>query len=167
MAEIISGPVAVMGRDIDTDQIIPARHLTTADPAKLASHVFEDSPLKAKIKPGVIIAAGPNFGSGSSREHAPLALLAAGVRAVLAESLARIFARNSINIGLLALEAPGVSALKDGQIISLDLEAGLISGPDGLAIKITPVPAFVRQIIAAGGLIAWIKAGGLGSERKR
>ena len=161
MTELIRGPVVLMGQGVDTDQIIPARYLTSSDPAELAAHAFEDHPLRDRIKPGVIIVAGHNFGSGSSREHAPLALLGAGVQAVLAESLARIFSRNAINIGLLALEVPGVSAAADGTEVSLDLAAGRLTGVDGLSLAIPPVPPFINEIIAAGGLIDWVKAGGL------
>jgi len=150
-----------MGQDVDTDQIIPARYLTSSDPVELAAHAFEDHPGRDRIKPGMIIAAGPNFGSGSSREHAPLALLGAGVLAVLAESLARIFSRNAINIGLLALEVPGVSQVTDGTEVSLDLAAGRLTGAGGLSLAIPPVPPFINEIIAAGGLIGWVKACGL------
>ena len=161
MSGLIKGPVVLMGRDVDTDQIIPARYLTSSDPAELAAHAFEDHPLRDRIRPGVIIVAGHNFGSGSSREHAPLALLGAGVRAVLAESLARIFGRNATNIGLLALEVRGVSEVADGAEVSLDVAAGRLTGEDGLSLAIPPVPPFINEIIAAGGLIGWIKAGGL------
>ena len=113
-----------------------------------------------KVGPGAIIVAGANFGSGSSREHAPVGLKAAGVQAILAESLARIFVRNCINIGLLALEAPGVSAIGAGQV-RLDLTTGKITGSAGEEVEILPVPDFIRQIIDAGGLIPWIRTGGL------
>ncbi len=160
MEGVIKGPILAMGEDINTDDIIPARYLLTTDPAELAGHVFEDMAQKVEVPKGAIIAAGPNFGSGSSREHAPVALKGAGIKAVLAESLARIFLRNCINIGLLALEVPGISALNSGTI-ELDLNNGRITGEDGTEIEILPVPEFIGQIIDSGGLIPWIREGGL------
>ncbi len=160
MDQILSGEVVLMGHDVNTDDIIPASYLTTNDPKELKRHVFEHHPARARIRPGVIIAAGENFGSGSSREQAPLALLGAGVKAVLAESLARIFQRNAINIGLLALEAPGAGGLADGQEVRLDLSAGRLVKADGTHLEILPVPPFIQQIIAGGGLIAWVRGGG-------
>lgn len=161
METVIKGRIAVVGRDVDTDQIIAARYLTTTDLAELASHVFEDCPDEPKLEPGMIVAAGENFGSGSSREHAPMAILGAGVKVVVAESFARIFQRNAINIGLLALIAPGAGSLTNGQEISIDLAAGKVTADDGTELAINPVPDFIRQIIDAGGLIPWIKSGGM------
>ncbi len=160
MDAIIKGPVVSLGEDINTDDIIPARHLTTADPEELAAHLFEDMAEKMAVPNGAVIVAGANFGSGSSREHAPLALKGAGVRAVLAESLARIFVRNCINIGLLALEAPGISVIKGGEV-ELDLDKGRIRSENGIEISVPAVPPFIGQIIDAGGLIPWIRTGGL------
>jgi len=160
MEAIIEGPAIRLGEDINTDDIIPARYLVSAEPEFLAAHLFEDMAEEVKVPRGAIIVAGANFGSGSSREHAPTGLKAAGVQAVLAESLARIFVRNCINIGLLALEAPGVSRLGPGRV-RLDLTAGKITGSAGEEVEILPVPDFIRQIIEAGGLIPWIKSGGL------
>ncbi len=165
MKDVIRGRLVRVGRDVDTDQIIAARYLTTADPQTLAEHLFEDCPDRPEIEPGVIVAAGENFGSGSSREHAPLAILGAGVAAVLAENFARIFFRNAVNIGLLALEVPGVSRLEAGQEIELDLKAGRLTADDGTTLSVNPVPDFIRQIIDAGGLINWIKAGGMSEEQ--
>ena len=160
MEDMIKGPVLSLGEDINTDDIIPARYLITSDPDALAAHVFEDMAEKVVIPKGAVIVAGANFGSGSSREHAPIALKRAGIKAILAESLARIFLRNCINIGLLALEAPGVSVIKGGTI-ELDLKKGKIMGEDKTEIEILPVPGFIGQIIDSGGLIPWIEAGGL------
>jgi len=161
MDRIIEGKVVLLGEDVNTDDIIPARCLTTADPEELKDHLFECHPAGEKIKPGDIIAAGRNFGSGSSREHAPLAILGAGVKVVLAESFARIFLRNSINIGLLVLEVPGAGSLKDGEEITINLDKGEVSAPGGVTLKTNPVPEFISQIVEAGGLIPWIRAGGL------
>lgn len=160
---IIQGPVVRMGEDINTDDIIPARYLTTADPKELAEHLFEDMAEEVVIPENGIIIAGENFGSGSSREHAPIGLKGAGIQIVLAESLARIFARNCINIGLLAVEAPGITRIADTESVSVDLEAGTITPADGSEpVEILPVPEFLYQLIDAGGLIPWIKAGGMG-----
>lgn len=161
MDNVIKGPVTSLGVDINTDDIIPARYLNTSDPEELMDHIFEDMAEKVVVKPGTVIAAGENFGSGSSREHAPIALKAAGVSVILAESLARIFVRNCINIGLLALEVPGAGKLKGDQSVEVDLKAGKIKAADGTELTIHPVPDFIQDIMAAGGLIPWIKAGGL------
>ena len=115
---------------------------------------------KVEVPRGAVIVAGSNFGSGSSREHAPLALKGAGVKAILAESFARIFLRNCINIGLLAVEAPGISALKGGAV-ELDLGQGRIRGENGFELTVPAVPEFIGQIIDAGGLIPWIRSGGM------
>lgn len=161
MIKHIEGPVAKVGDNVDTDQIIPARYLTTSEASELAAHVFEDCPDQPVIEPGVIVVGGRNFGSGSSREHAPLAIQGAGVAAVLAESYARIFFRNAIDIGLLALEVPGVSRLKNGDQLKMDLEAGRIEVVGGETLTINPVPEFITEIMEAGGLIDWIKTGGM------
>ena len=160
MEAIIKGPVVSMGEDINTDDIIPARYLTTSVPEELAPYIFEDMAEKVEVPRGAVIVAGPNFGSGSSREHAPLALKGAGVKAILAESFARIFLRNCINIGLLAVEAPGISVIKGGEV-ELDLGKGRITGENGVELTVPAVPEFIGQIIDAGGLIPWIKTGGL------
>lgn len=156
----IQGRVHRFGDDIDTDKIIPARYLTTSDPAELARHCLEDEDptFAARIRPGEIIVAGENFGCGSSREHAPLAIKAAGVACVIAESFARIFYRNAINIGLPILECPGIGTVEGGHELSVDLESGLITDlTDGRTYRAEPFPPFMRELIAAGGLVNYVR----------
>ncbi|MGI6590251.1 MAG: 3-isopropylmalate dehydratase small subunit [Eggerthellaceae bacterium] len=145
------------GRDIDTDVIIPARYLNTSDPAELAKHCLEDLDVDfvKKVKPGDIIVAEENFGCGSSREHAPICIKAAGVDAVIAKSFARIFYRNSINIGLAILECPeAVDAIKDGDKVSVDADAGIIvNETTGKQFQAEPFPPFIKDIIEQGGLV--------------
>jgi 3-isopropylmalate/(R)-2-methylmalate dehydratase small subunit len=145
------------GRDIDTDVIIPARYLNTSDPAELAKHCLEDLDVDfvKKVKPGDIIVAEENFGCGSSREHAPICIKAAGVDAVIAKSFARIFYRNSINIGLAILECPeAVDAIKDGDTVSVDADAGIIvDETTGQTFQAEPFPPFIKDIIEQGGLV--------------
>lgn len=145
------------GRDIDTDVIIPARYLNTSDPAELAKHCLEDLDVDfvKNVKPGDIIVADENFGCGSSREHAPICIRAAGVDAVIAKSFARIFYRNSINIGLPIMECPeAVDAIKAGDVVSVDADAGVIvNETTGESFQAQPFPPFIREIIGAGGLI--------------
>lgn len=145
------------GRDIDTDVIIPARYLNTSDPAELAKHCLEDLDVDfvKNVKPGDIIVADENFGCGSSREHAPICIRAAGVDAVIAKSFARIFYRNSINIGLPIMECPeAVDAIKAGDVVSVDADAGVIvNETTGESFQAQPFPPFIREIIEAGGLI--------------
>ena len=146
------------GRDIDTDVIIPARYLNTSDAAELARHCLEDLDpgFVGKVRPGDVIVADENFGCGSSREHAPVAIKAAGVAAVVAKSFARIFYRNAINIGLPILECPAaVDAVADGHTVSIDTEAGVIrDDTTGEEFAVEPFPPFIAQIIAEGGLVA-------------
>ncbi|WP_124060846.1 3-isopropylmalate dehydratase small subunit [Gordonibacter sp. Marseille-P4307] len=145
------------GRDIDTDVIIPARYLNTSDPAELAKHCLEDLDVDfvKNVQPGDIIVADENFGCGSSREHAPICIRAAGVDAVIAKSFARIFYRNSINIGLPIMECPeAVDAIGAGDIVSVDADAGVIVNEStGQSFQAQPFPPFIREIIEAGGLI--------------
>ncbi len=145
------------GRDIDTDVIIPARYLNTSDPAELAKHCLEDLDVDfvKNVQPGDIIVADENFGCGSSREHAPICIRAAGVDAVIAKSFARIFYRNSINIGLPIMECPeAVDAIEAGDIVSVDADAGVIVNEStGQSFQAQPFPPFIREIIEAGGLI--------------
>jgi 3-isopropylmalate/(R)-2-methylmalate dehydratase small subunit len=146
------------GDDIDTDAIIPGRFLTINDPAELARHAFEgtrDEFAKA-VLPGDVVVGGRNFGMGSSREHAPLALKGAGVRYVVAESFARIFYRNAINVGLLPLTTPSTAAFEDGAEVGVDLEANTIS-IGGAAYPLDPVPGFLQRIADAGGLVEYAK----------
>jgi len=145
--------------DVDTDQIIPGRYLVIRDPSKLAEHLMEgaDPEFSKKVKVGDFIVAGKNFGCGSSREHAPLALKGAGISAVIAESFARIFYRNAINLGIPLLEAPGISKhLKTGDEIEVDLEKGIIK-KDEKEFKFKKLPEFMLEILEKGGLIPYIK----------
>lgn len=151
------GTVHCYGRDIDTDVIIPARYLTTSEPSELAKHCLEDLDVEFvnKVKPGDIIVAEENFGCGSSREHAPIAIKAAGVDAVIAKSFARIFYRNSINTGLAILECPeAVDAIKNGDVVSVDTETGTITDETmGESFTAQPFPPFIADIIEQGGLL--------------
>ncbi len=151
------GTVHRYGRDIDTDVIIPARYLTTSEPSELAKHCLEDLDVNFvnKVKQGDIIVAEENFGCGSSREHAPIAIKAAGVDAVIAKSFARIFYRNSINTGLAILECPeAVDAIKDGDTVSVDTATGTITDvTTGETFTAQAFPPFIADIIEQGGLI--------------
>lgn len=151
------GTVHRYGRDIDTDVIIPARYLTTSEPTELAKHCLEDLDVEFvnNVKSGDIIVAEENFGCGSSREHAPIAIKAAGVDAVIAKSFARIFYRNSINTGLAILECPeAVDAIKNGDVVSVDTETGTITDETtGESFTAQPFPPFIADIIEQGGLL--------------
>ncbi len=157
----ITGRVWRFGDNIDTDAIIPARYLNSADPANLAAHCMEDADptFPSKVRPGDIIVAGRNFGCGSSREHAPLALKAAGVACVIAPSFARIFYRNAINIGLPILEAPeAAAAISEGETITVDLATGQITSPNAPEpFRAKPFPPFMQELMDAGGLIAYTR----------
>ena len=145
------------GRDIDTDVIIPARYLNTSDPAELARHCLEDldTTFVERVRPGDIIVADENFGCGSSREHAPVCIKAAGVSCVIAKSFARIFYRNSINIGLPIMECPAaVDAIKAGDEVAVDADKGVITDlTTGESFQVEPFPPFIAQILAEGGLV--------------
>lgn len=149
------------GNNIDTDLIIPARYLNTSDPEELAKYAMQDADPEwvDKMKKGDFIVAGDNFGCGSSREHAPIALKAAGVSAVIAKSFARIFYRNAINIGLPILESPeAAEVIKEGDEIQVDLNSGTIDDlSTGQSFKAQPFPEFMRKIIKAGGLIKYLR----------
>lgn len=151
------GTVHRYGRDIDTDVIIPARYLTTSEPSELAKHCLEDLDVEFvnNVKSGDIIVAEENFGCGSSREHAPIAIKAAGVDAVIAKSFARIFYRNSINTGLAILGCPeAVDAIKNGDVVSVDTETGTITDETtGESFTAQPFPPFIADIIEQGGLL--------------
>lgn len=146
------------GDDIDTDAIIPGRFLTIYDPAELAKHAFEGTrdEFAKEAREGDVVAGGTNFGCGSSREHAPLALLGAGVRVVVAKSFARIFYRNAVNTGLLPLVCPEADTIRDGATVAVDLAGGYIEA-DGKRLPIEPVPGFMKEIVDAGGLVAYAK----------
>ena len=145
------------GRDIDTDVIIPARYLNTSDPAELAKHCMEDldTTFVERVQPGDIIVADENFGCGSSREHAPIAIKAAGVDAVIAKSFARIFYRNAINTGLAILECPeAADAISEGDVVRVDTETGTITDETtGATFQAQPFPPFIAEIIEKGGLV--------------
>ena len=157
----LEGGVWKYGDDVDTDVIIPARYLNTSDPAELAKHCLEDldSEFTEKMSPGDIIVAGDNFGCGSSREHAPLAIKAAGVSCIIANSFARIFYRNSINIGLPIMESEdAVSSISEGDKISVDLDQGLIKNLSKKEeYQARPFPEFMQELIASGGLINYLQ----------
>jgi 3-isopropylmalate/(R)-2-methylmalate dehydratase small subunit len=149
------------GDDVNTDLIIPGKYLELVDPEKMAEHAMEgvDPEFPNKVAKGDIVVGGTNFGCGSSREHAPLALKYAGVSAVVAESFARIYYRNSINIGLPALECPGiVEAVEDGDPVELDMKAGTLKNlRTGAELSFTPLPPFMTEILGEGGLVIYIK----------
>lgn len=151
------GCVHRYGRDIDTDVIIPARYLNTSDPAELAKHCLEDldTEFVNNVQPGDIIVADENFGCGSSREHAPIAIKAAGVDVVIAKSFARIFYRNAINTGLAIMECPeAVDAINNGDVVSVDADTGIITDETtGETFTAQPFPPFLMEIINAGGLV--------------
>lgn len=155
------GTVHKYGRDVDTDVIIPARYLTTSDPAELAKHCLEDldSEFVKKVQPGDIIVAEENFGCGSSREHAPICIKAAGVSVVIAKSFARIFYRNAINIGLPIMECPeAVDAINNGDVVEVDADTGVITDKTtGQTFQAQPFPPFLQEIIEEGGLVARTK----------
>jgi 3-isopropylmalate/(R)-2-methylmalate dehydratase small subunit len=155
------GRVWRYGDDINTDVLIPARYLSTSDPAELAKHALEDldATFVRELRPGEMIVGGKNFGCGSSREHAPIAIKAAGVSCVIASSFARIFFRNSINLGLPILECPeAVEHAEKGDILMVDLAAGTIfNETTGQTYQARPFPEAVMKIIRAGGLMASIK----------
>ncbi|HKM01892.1 MAG TPA: 3-isopropylmalate dehydratase small subunit [Sedimentibacter sp.] len=154
------GKVFKYGNDIDTDVIIPARHLNTTDPKELAKHCMEDIDKNFinKVKEGDVIVALKNFGCGSSREHAPLAIKAAGISCVIAKSYARIFYRNSFNIGLPILECDeAAEKIQAGDEISVDFESGIIiNKTKNEEYKAEPFPEFIEQIINQGGLVGYV-----------
>ena len=149
------------GRDVDTDVIIPARYLNTSDPAELAKHCLEDldPTFVNRVKKGDIVVADENFGCGSSREHAPVAIKAAGVSVVIAKSFARIFYRNAINIGLPIMECPeAADAISDGDVVYVDADAGVVRDETtGATFQAQPFPPFIQEIINEGGLVARTK----------
>jgi 3-isopropylmalate/(R)-2-methylmalate dehydratase small subunit len=150
------------GRDIDTDVIIPARYLNTSDPDELAKHCLEDldAGFVAKVAPGDILVADENFGCGSSREHAPISIKAAGISVVIAKSFARIFYRNAINTGLPIMEAPeAVDGIKSGDKVTVDADTGaIVNETTGQTYRAQPFPPFIKDIIEQGGLIEATKA---------
>jgi 3-isopropylmalate/(R)-2-methylmalate dehydratase small subunit len=157
----LKGKVFKYGENVDTDAIIPARYLNVSEPDQLAEHCMEDidPDFVNKVEPGDIIVATTNFGCGSSREHAPIAIKASGVSCVIARTFARIFFRNAINIGLPLLECPeAVDATDAGDLLEVDLEKGEITNiTKGKTFTAEPYPEFMSELIAAGGLIEYTK----------
>ena len=154
------GHVFKYGDNVDTDVIIPARYLNSSDPKELATHCMEDidKDFVKNVKEGDIIVANKNFGCGSSREHAPIAIKASGIDCVIAKTFARIFYRNAINIGLPILECPEASEkIQDGDEVSIDFDSGVITNETkGETYQALPFPDFIKDIMAKGGLIAQI-----------
>ncbi len=150
------------GDNVDTDVIIPARYLNTASHSELAAHCMEDidKEFVNKVKTGDIIVAGKNFGCGSSREHAPIAIKASGISCVIAPTFARIFYRNAINIGLAILECPeAAAAIQDGDEVEVDFDTGVITdATTGQTFQAQPFPPFIQNIIEKGGLLNSLNA---------
>lgn len=150
------------GANVDTDVIIPARYLTTTDPEELGKHCMEgiDADFAQRVRPGDLIVADENFGSGSSREHAPIAIKAAGIQCVVAKSFARIFFRNAINVGLPIIECLEVAAItEDGDEIEVDLSGGKVTNlTKGTEAGAAPFPDFMRELLEAGGLVPYLRA---------
>ena len=152
----INGKVWTFGKDVDTDLIIAARYLNTSVPEELAKHVMEDADPEFvnKMSVGDVIVAGENFGCGSSREHAPIALKAAGVAAIIAPTFARIFYRNSFNMGLPIFELAESAEINEGDDITVNMNAGTITNnTTGKSYNFTPIPEFMQELIDAGGLM--------------
>lgn len=160
---VFEGKVIKYGDNVDTDVIIPARYLNTSDKKELASHCMEDldQTFAERVQKGDIMVAGFNFGCGSSREHAPISIKESGISLVIAKSFARIFYRNSINIGLAILECPeAAEAIEEGNIVEADLNKGILTNKTtGKQYKTEPFPEFIQSIITNGGLVESIKNG--------
>ncbi|MDH6366450.1 MULTISPECIES: 3-isopropylmalate dehydratase small subunit [Breznakia] len=160
---IAKGTVHKYGDNVDTDVIIPARHLNTQDEKELASHCMEDidADFIHKVKAGDIMVGEANFGCGSSREHAPIAIKASGISCVIASSFARIFYRNSINIGLAIIECPeAAKEIKDGDIVNVDFDKGIIvNESQNKEYTFPPFPEFIQKIISSNGYLNAIKEG--------
>ncbi len=160
---MIKGRVFRFGKDVDTDVIIPARYLNTTDPQELAKHCMEgiDPEFPKKVKKGDIIVADTNFGCGSSREHAPIAIKACGISLVIAKSFARIFYRNAFNVGLPLLEGGDwIDEIEEGDVLQVDIEKGEVRNESkGKVYTTKPIPPFMIEILKAGGLIGFAKKG--------
>lgn len=157
---ILKGTAFVYGDNINTDVILPARYLNTSDPTELAAHCMEDldSTFLKKVKTGDIVVAGENFGCGSSREHAPVSIKAAGISIVIAKSFARIFYRNAFNVGLPILECPQVEGVGTGDLLEVDIDTGLIRNQTKKRdFQAKPIPPFMKEILESGGLMRWVK----------
>lgn len=157
----IEGTVHRLGDHIDTDAIIPARFLVTTDTAELGSHCMEglEEDWVKRVKPGDILVAGRNFGCGSSREHAPLAILGAGIPVVVAHSFARIFYRNAFNMGLLPIElGDAVADISEGDVLDIDLAKGVIENETtGVTLSFPPLPPAMLELLQGGGLIEYVR----------
>jgi len=154
----LQGKVWKFGDNIDTDLIIAARYLNTSEPSELAKHVMEDADpaFVSKMSEGDIIVAGENFGCGSSREHAPIALKSAGISAIIAPTFARIFYRNAFNMGLPIFELPEANEINEGDTVKIDMAKGeVINITQAKRYKFTPIPEFMQELVDAGGLIAF------------
>jgi 3-isopropylmalate/(R)-2-methylmalate dehydratase small subunit len=157
---ILKGRVHKFGDDINTDGIIAAKYLVSTDAKELGRHCMEsiDPDFVSKVQPGDIIVAGKNFGCGSSREHAPLGIKGCGVSAVIARSFAAIFFRNAINIGLPFLESRDIDKINDGDLLEIDLSAGVIKNlTQDKIYKTQAFPVFLQEIVGEGGLMNWVK----------
>ncbi len=157
----VQGKVIKYGNNVDTDVIIPARYLNTSDPKELAAHCMEDLDpgFVKKVQKGDIMVAGKNFGCGSSREHAPIAIKASGISCIIAETFARIFYRNAINIGLPIVECPEAARdISDGDVVEADFDTGtIVNKTKGRSYKGVPFPEFMQEIIRAEGLVGYIR----------
>ncbi|MCD6156614.1 MAG: 3-isopropylmalate dehydratase small subunit [Candidatus Atribacteria bacterium] len=157
----IKGKVIKYGDNVDTDVIIPARYLTTTDPQVLKEHCMEDldPTFRERVTLQTILVAGKNFGCGSSREHAPLSIKASGVQAIIADSFARIFYRNAINIGLPIVEHPeATKTINEGDEVEIDFEKGeIVNLTTGKTLTIAPFPPFIQNIVREGGLMNYVK----------
>jgi 3-isopropylmalate/(R)-2-methylmalate dehydratase small subunit len=164
------GKIFKYGANVDTDVIIPARYLNQSDPAELARHCMEDidPSFAERVRPGDLIVSGPNFGCGSSREHAPVAIKASGISCVIAPSFARIFYRNAINIGLPIMEsAKACEGIRDGDVVEVDFDLGEIYNlTTGENWQSEPFPEFIKKIIEKDGLAGYIKDKGFGGCKK-
>jgi len=159
---MVSGKVFKYGDNVDTDVIIPARYLNAPSPEELAKHCMEDidASFATIVKPGDIMVGGANFGCGSSREHAPISIRACGVRCVIAASFARIFYRNSINIGFPILECPeAAAAINNGDTVSVDFATGkIVDETTGESFQAVALPPFIEKIVEHNGLLPYLKA---------
>ena len=163
----MQGKVWKFGDNIDTDLIIAARYLNTSEPSELAKHVMEDADpaFVTKMSEGDIIIAGENFGCGSSREHAPIALKSAGISAVIAPTFARIFYRNAFNMGLPIFELPEANEINEGDTVKVDMAKGeVINITQAKIYKFTPIPEFMQKLVDAGGLISFANQEIVGNE---
>ncbi|MDU9376733.1 MULTISPECIES: 3-isopropylmalate dehydratase small subunit [Methanorbis] len=154
------GKAHVVGENIDTDAIIPARFLVTTDEAELGRHCMSglEENWVSRVSKGDIMVAGENFGCGSSREHAPVAIKGAGIPVVIAHSFARIFYRNAFNTGLILLEVGDeYQKISDGEMLTVDTEKGTITTAEGVVISCSPVPSFMQEILDAGGLVGYVR----------